>query len=476
MIDAGAGALEIAGAVAAGRVSAVEIATAALDRIAAGDKAINAFTAVTTQRALAEAAAIDARRARGERLPALAGAPYAVKNLFDIAGLTTLAGSKINRDLAPAKDDAVLVQRMRAAGAVLLGALNMDEYAYGFTTENTHYGPTRNPHDTACVSGGSSGGSAAAVAAGFVPLALGSDTNGSIRVPASLCGIFGLKPTYGRLSRRGTYMFAASFDHLGPFARCSADLAASYDAMQGADALDPACARRAAEPATAQLGLGIADLRIAVLGDYFEHNAGPQALAARDAVCRALNVTQRRALAEAARARASAFVITSAEGAALHFEDLKNRPGDFDPMVRDRFLAGALLPAGWIVQAQRFRQWFRNQVLEIFQTVDILIAPATPLPAVAIGTETAELNGERVLVRPNMGLLTQPISFIGLPVVAVPVHGKGKLPIGVQIIAAPWQEAKALRVAAWLEREGVVSAPIAPIAPMAPMTLRSVHG
>jgi len=158
----------------------------------------------------------------GAALPPLAGVPYAVKNLFDVQGLTTLAGSRINRDRPPAKQDAVLVARMRAAGAVLLGALNMDEYAYGFTTENTHYGPTRNPHDPSRTAGGSSGGSAAAVAAGLVPIALGSDTNGSIRVPSSLCGIFGLKPTYGRLSRSGTYPFVASLDHLGPFARSAA--------------------------------------------------------------------------------------------------------------------------------------------------------------------------------------------------------------------------------------------------------------
>ena len=159
------------------------------------------------------------------------------------AGVVTLAGSKIDAERPPAAADARIVQRLVAAGAVPVGALNMDEYAYGFTTENTHYGPTRNPHDTARVAGGSSGGSAAAVAAGLVPLSLGSDTNGSIRVPASLCGIFGLKPTYGRLSRTGARPFVASLDHVGPFARSVADLAAAYDAMQGPDPDDPACAQ-----------------------------------------------------------------------------------------------------------------------------------------------------------------------------------------------------------------------------------------
>ncbi|HEY1092778.1 MAG TPA: amidase family protein, partial [Burkholderiaceae bacterium] len=187
-------------------------------RVEAGNGRVNAFTDFTFTRARAEADAIDARRARGEALPPLAGVPYAVKNLFDIDGVVTRAGSRINRDHAPATEDAFLVQRMRAAGAVLLGGLNMDEYAYGFTTENSHDGPCHNPHDLARTAGGSSGGCGAAIAAGMVPLTLGSDTNGSIRVPSSLCGVWGLKPTFGRLSRRGSYPFVHSLDHLGPFA------------------------------------------------------------------------------------------------------------------------------------------------------------------------------------------------------------------------------------------------------------------
>ena len=204
--------------IASGEMSAGEVLEDAIARIDATDASINAFTSKSLTRARAEANAVDARRARGEALPPLAGLPYAVKNLFDIEGMTTIAGSKINRELSPATGDAVLVRRLKAAGAVLLGALNMDEYAYGFTTENTHYGPTRNPHDLSRMSGGSSGGSGAAVAARQVPLALGSDTNGSIRVPASLCGVWGLKPTFGRLSRRGSYPFVHSIDHLGPLA------------------------------------------------------------------------------------------------------------------------------------------------------------------------------------------------------------------------------------------------------------------
>ena len=180
--------------------------------------------------------------------------PFAVKNLFDIEGVTTLAGSIIDADLPAAGEDAVAVAKLKAAGAVLVGALNMDEFAYGFVTENAHYGPTRNPHDPARIAGGSSGGSAAAVAAGFVPLSLGSDTNGSIRVPASFCGVYGLKPTFGRLSRRGVRPFVHSLDHVGPFAGTVRDLAAAYDALQGHDAGDPVSADRAVEPAALDAG------------------------------------------------------------------------------------------------------------------------------------------------------------------------------------------------------------------------------
>ena len=196
-----ASASDIARAVSAGKINAARVVEETLATIAARDPLLNAFTAVTDARARARAQALDSRRAQGQALGPLAGVPFAVKNLFDVAGLPTLAGSKINRDLAPATRDAPLIERLEAAGAILVGALNMGEYAYDFTGENVHYGPSRNPHDLKRMTGGSSGGSGGAVAGGLVPLALGSDTNGSIRVPSSLCGLFGLKPTYGQIGR-----------------------------------------------------------------------------------------------------------------------------------------------------------------------------------------------------------------------------------------------------------------------------------
>jgi AtzE family amidohydrolase len=445
-------------------LSVSAVVEAAADRVQATDGQVNAFTQLTLQRAMARAAALDARLAGGDTVAAslpLLGVPYAVKNLFDIEGITTLAGSKIERGQPVAKTDAVLLQRLDAAGAVLLGALNMDEYAYGFTTENSHVGPTRNPHDLSRLAGGSSGGSAAAVAAGQVPLTLGSDTNGSIRVPASLCGVFGLKPTFGRLPRTGSYPFVASLDHLGPFARSARDLALAYDAMQGHDAADPSNVSRPVEPTVATLGR-VAGLRIGVLGGWFREMALPEARAAVDRVAAALGATRVVEWPEVARGRAAAFVITNAESSALHLNDLKTRAADFEPLSRDRFLAGALLPAAWVVQAQRVRRWYARQVAGSFADVDVLIAPATPCASPVIGTEWLEINGQRLPARASLGLLTQPVSCIGLPVCAVPVWGAhARLPVGVQLIAAPWREDRVLAVAAALEAAGVVQAPVA---------------
>lgn len=451
-------ATEIAQAVASRKMSAIEATEAALARIAKYDGVLNSFTDVTAGRAREKARAVDAMIASGKSAGPLAGVPFAVKNLFDVKGLSTRAGSKINRDLPPSLRDATLIERLEAAGAVLVGALNMGEYAYDFTGENVHDGPSRNPHDPTRMSGGSSGGSGSAVGGALVPLALGSDTNGSIRVPSSFCGIFGLKPTYGRLSRARSYPFVSSFDHLGPFARSVADLALSYDAMQGPDADDAACTTRPVEPVTAQLGQDVNSLRIAVAGGYFQKNLLPEAQEAVARVAKALSATTIVELPEVARARAAAYVITTVEGASLHLDRLRKRPNDFDPAVRDRFIAGAMIPAPYVDKAQKFRRWYRAKVLEVFNSVDVILAPATPCVAPKLGQVNFELDGVELPVRANIGLHTQPISFIGLPVVAVPVPLE-PMPIGVQIIAAPWREDIALRVAHALERAGVAAAP-----------------
>lgn len=448
----------IASAVAGRKMSASDATEAALARIKQHDTILNSFTEITADRARAKARAIDADIAAGKTVGPLAGVPFAVKNLFDVAGLPTRAGSKINRDLAPAKRDATLIERMEAAGAVLVGALNMGEYAYDFTGENVHDGPSRNPHDTTRMTGGSSGGSGSAVGGALVPIALGSDTNGSIRVPSSFCGIFGLKPTYGRLSRARSFPFVASLDHLGPFARSVTDLALAYDAMQGPDADDAACITRGLEPTLPLLANPVSDLRIAIAGGHFQANVFPEAVEAVSRVAKALGATKVVDVPEAARARAAAYVITTTEGASLHLDRLRKRPNDFDPAVRDRLIAGAMVPAPLVDRAQKFRRWYRAQLAEIFKSVDVLLAPATPCTAPKLGQVNFNLDGVELPVRANIGIHTQPISFIGLPVVAVPVPLE-PLPIGVQIICAPWREDIALRVAYALEQMGVVSAP-----------------
>jgi AtzE family amidohydrolase len=381
VLSKAATAAEIARAVAGGKAKASVVVEAALKRIAAAEPVVNAFTDIVAERARKRAAEIDAGRHRGP----LVGVPFAVKNLFDIEGLPTRAGSKINVDGPKATRDGALVRQLEAAGAILLGGLNMGEYAYDFTGENAHYGPSRNPHDPTRMTGGSSGGSGAAVASGEVPLALGSDTNGSIRVPSSLCGLFGLKPTYGRLSRAGSFPFVDAFDHLGPLARSTEDLALSFDAMQGWDPDDPACTDRDPEPTLPGLRDGIDGLRIAVAGDYFTKGGDPEAFEAVATVAKALNATRTVVLPQAAAARSAAYVITAMEGAQLHLPRLRTRPQDFDPDTRERFMAGALLPGSWYVKAQRFRRQYRANVLKVFDEVDIVLAPATPCSAHKIG-------------------------------------------------------------------------------------------
>ena len=448
-------ATEIARAIAGGKVKAAAVIDATLKRIAASEPTINAFTDVVAERAIKRAAEIDAGKHRGP----LMGVPFAVKNLFDIAGLPTRAGSKINVDGPRAARDGALVRKLEDAGAILVGGLNMGEYAYDFTGENSHYGPSRNPRDTTRMSGGSSGGSGAAVAAGEVPLSLGSDTNGSIRVPSSLCGLFGLKPTYGRLSRAGSFPFVDAFDHLGPIARSTEDLALSFDAMQGWDPDDPVCTDRPAEPTLPRLLEGIDGLRIAIAGDYFARGGEPEAFEAVATVAKALGATRTVVLPEAAAARAAAYVITAIEGGQVHLPRLRTRPQDFDPDTRERFMAGLLLPGAWYVKAQRFRRRYRANVLKVFEEADIVLAPATPCTAPKLGQVMMKLGGVDLPVRANLGLFTQPISFIGLPVVVAPLQRPGGLPIGVQIIAKPFNEQAALRVAAFLEKQGVAAAP-----------------
>ncbi len=451
-------AAETAQAVRSGGLKAADVTEVALARVSASNPTINAFTNVTADRARAEAAAVDAAVAAGHDPGPLAGVPYAVKNLFDLCGEVTRTGSKINRDNAPATEDADLVQQMHRAGAVCLGALNMGEFAYDFTGENAHDGDCRNPHDVTRMTGGSSSGSGAATAARLAPITLGTDTNGSLRVPASLCGVFSIRPTYGRLSRGGSFPFVDALDTVGPLARTVEDLALAYDALQGPTRRDHACRNFPPSVVSTLLTDGIAGLRIGVLRGWFEDNCGDTALERRDRIVAALSADVQITdidLDQAALGRAAAYLITHAESAAFHLPTLRTRAHDYDPDTRDRFLAGAMIPSVWIQKAQRVRRWWLGEVLKAFHDVDILIAPATPFSAPKLGQKTLMIKGQERPLRPFLGLLAQPFSCVGLPVLTAPCFNEGEEPIGLQLVAAPWREATGFQLAAHLERLGV---------------------
>jgi aspartyl-tRNA(Asn)/glutamyl-tRNA(Gln) amidotransferase subunit A len=428
-------AIAIAETVRSGRRSAVSVAEAAIARIRQRDGAIGAVTRLLDDRALAEARAVDAIVAAGGDPGPLAGVPYGVKDLFDVAGLPTTAGAAMLRDAPPAAADAEAIVRMRHAGAVLAATLNMDEFAYGFATVNAAFGTTRNPHDTDRLAGGSSGGSAAAVASGMLPLTLGSDTNGSIRVPAALCGLYGLKPAHGSLPMRGVYPFVDSFDDIGPFATSIADLKLAWQVLGGLG-----------EPAAVRVGR---------LGGWFERDTAPELAAGIDALDRHLGGLETVEFPEVDRARSAAFLMTAVEGGARHLPELRRRPLAFDPATRDRLIAGAMLPAPHYLAAQAFRETFRAAVDALFERHDVLIAPCVGEVAPRIDDPFITVDGERVPARAHLGRLTQPLSFIGLPVIAAPLRRPGKLPLGLQLVGVPGREGALFALAERLEADGL---------------------
>jgi AtzE family amidohydrolase len=377
----------------------------------------------------------------------LVGIPFAVKDLFDVEGVVTLAGSVARAGDPPASADATAVARLRAAGGILVGATNMDEFAYGFTSENSHYGTTRNPHDPDRIAGGSSGGSAAAVAAGLVTAALGTDTNGSVRIPAAFCGVYGLRPTYGLVPLTGATLFAPSFDAVGPFARTVQDLALVLDAI--------------AAPAvsfTRFLDRGPDGLRVARARGELWDGATPEVLEATERVAEALGATRSVDLPYVGLARAAAIVITAAEGADQHQALLRANPEIVDPRVRDRFLAGLGVSATDYLAAQRFRRWWQAQVTPLLADIDVLVLPTVACAAPLIDQEAIEIGGTVLPTGAVLGRFTQPLSFIGLPALSVPVAGPDGLPLGVQLAGRPHADGTLLAAAAALEAADEVGA------------------
>ncbi|MBM3523453.1 MAG: AtzE family amidohydrolase [Alphaproteobacteria bacterium] len=434
-------------------MNAVDRVSTAISRLEAV-RHLNATTAILSERAMARAEALDRARRAGRDPGPLAGVPFAAKNLFDIEGRVTRAGSAATAHRAPANEDAFAVAALERAGAVLVALTNMDELAYGFTGENGPDGDARNPRDPSRISGGSSAGSAAVVAAGAVPLALGSDTNGSIRVPSALCGVFGLKPSYGRVSRRGAHPFVASLDHVGPIAATSALLAASYDALQGTDPRDPAQEPRPAEPVGPTLGAGIQDLRVAVLGGYFAAPLDADASAALREAASILRASETVELRLAALGRAAAFVITTSEAGHLHRPTLQRTPHVFGTLVRDRLIAGAIVPASWYLDAQKLRRRLTEELDALLARYDLLIAPATPCVAPKLGEQTMTVAGQELPMRLAIGMHTHPLTPTGVPIGVAPRATATGLAVGVQVVAARWREDRVLRALAALEAAG----------------------
>ena len=425
-------ALAMAADVRAGRITAASLAETAITALE-GDPYV-AVTRVLATRARAEAARVDAMVAQGRDPGVLAGVPYGVKDLFDIAGFTTTAGALVHAGAPPASADAEAIARLSAAGAVLVASLNMDAFAYGFATINAHHGTTLNPHDPVRLAGGSSGGSAAAVAGGLLPFALGSDTNGSIRVPASLTGVYGLKPTHGSLPVGGTFPFAKSFDDIGPFASSIDDLRVIWRVLGG----------QAADGAPQ---------RLAVLGGRFGENVDPAQVAAMAAIAPGTPVID---LGDMARARSAAFLVTAYEGGHLHLADLVHDAMAYDPAVRDRLIAGALLPEAIYHAAKAYQREAQAELADVFAKTDILLAPATPCPAPLIADPRILIDGALAPARADLGIHTQPISFLGLPSLAVPLRRPGLLPLGLQLIAAPGRESTLFAFARTLEMLNIV--------------------
>ncbi|PPI88419.1 Asp-tRNA(Asn)/Glu-tRNA(Gln) amidotransferase GatCAB subunit A [Candidatus Pantoea edessiphila] len=442
-------------AIQKGDISANEIANKTIEMIEKNNPKLNAWTEITKKRILKEADIVDKKRLKGEQLTLLSGIPYAVKNLFDVCGYTTLSGASLFIEQSIAHNDAWIISKLSQLGAILSGMLNMDAYAYGFTTENSYFGTTYNPHDLTRIAGGSSGGSAAAVAAGLVHFSLGTDTNGSVRVPASLCGIFSLKPTFGRLSRTGTHTFCSSLDHIGLFARRVEDLSIVYDHVQGKDIKDLFQVKCSTNLTLIKLNKKRNKLRCGLLKGFFSYWCNEDAHKAMNVAGKELRADDEIIIPEAELARSAAFIITAGESGNQYLPLLRQIPEKFEPNSRERLLAGAIMPAAWYIQSQRFRYYFKQQVLPLFKKFDVLIAPATPCTAISIGQQNICINGHDLPAKSSMGMLTQPISFLGLPVCTVPFLTQSGLPIGLQLIAAPFKEELTLYAAHILEKKGL---------------------
>ncbi|HTQ52838.1 MAG TPA: amidase [Bryobacteraceae bacterium] len=447
------------------RTSSVELVADAIARIERHGQQLRAFITVTGKQAEEQALEADRELAAGVDRGPLHGIPIALKDLFLTRGVRTTAGSRLYENFVP-DYDATVVERLRAAGAVILGKLNMHEMAYGITSANPHFGPVRNPWNPEHSPGGSSGGSAAAVAARMVYVAMGSDTGGSIRIPAAFCGTVGLKPTYGRVSRYGALPLGWSLDHMGPLTRTVRDAALVLNAIAGRDPKDPTSSRRPVADYVPEEGCSIRGLRVGIPENfYFERVDADVERAVRGAIARAesLGASVRPVqLPDVAALNAVARVVLLAEASAMAGPALARREL-FGGDVLALFDQGRLVPATDYIDAQRLRKIMRRDFHRIWNEIDCLMTPTTPNVAPKIGDTTVRLGGRDEDVRLATTRLVRGINALGYPALSLPcgISGGG-LPIGVQIVGAAFAEATVLRLGAALE-DGGVGIPPCPI-------------
>jgi aspartyl-tRNA(Asn)/glutamyl-tRNA(Gln) amidotransferase subunit A len=427
-------------------VSPLDLTRACLRRIERLNPTLNAFITVTADGALAEAEAAQTEVQRGAWRGPLHGIPVALKDMIDTAGIRTTAASALFKDRVP-QTDASVVQRLRGAGAVLLGKLNMQEFAYGGTSVPSFFGPVRNPWDTRCIAGGSSGGSAAAVAAGLCYASLGSDTGGSIREPAAFCGIVGMKATYGRVSNRGVIPLAASLDHIGPLTRTVRDSAIVLEAIAGYDLQDIASEDRAVGSFLAPIPEDLAGVRLGVPREFFcadLHAEVATALHAALEVLAALGAKIQDVPLEVSADR----TVFRAEAFAHHAEHIARTPELYLPETLAKLRAGAGIDTPMYIAAMRRLAQLRRGMRAVFSRIDALITPTTPIPAPRINDYPATFDAVLALEGQSVLRNTRPFNMFGIPAITVPCGvTRGGLPIGLQIAGPPWQERRILELA-----------------------------